>query len=96
MGQYGPAAHAWQGPDPRQAPPAGPAAPRKGLVALVGLIVVAAVGAVLAFFILWAQHLSENVGSVTKDDLKDLPGPRSLGVVAPVVPGGTADAGVGA
>ncbi|MGW1995931.1 hypothetical protein [Embleya sp. NPDC001921] len=82
----GPEPQPWGAPaEPR--PARGPAAPRKGLVIVVSVLIVAASAAAITFLVLWLHNVGQSVGHVDRSDFKDLPGPRDVGLGAPLTPG---------
>jgi hypothetical protein len=66
--------------------PAGPLPPRKALVVVVSVLITAASAAVIVFLVLWMHNVGRSAGHVGRNDLRDLPGPRTVGLGAPAVP----------
>ncbi|MFE2869434.1 hypothetical protein [Embleya sp. NPDC059259] len=55
---------------------------------VVCVLITAASAAVIAFLVLWLHNVGQSVGPLDRGDLKkDLPGPRDVGLGAPVLPG---------
>ncbi|MYW05902.1 hypothetical protein [Streptomyces sp. SID3343] len=84
---YPPSREAWPagGPGGPEAPL--PLPPRKALVVVVSVLITAASAAVIVFLVLWMHNVSQIAGPVGRDDLKELPGPRHVGLGVPAAPG---------